>query len=191
MLSKQLKDDLLFAGFLDAAASTAGVFAVRATKPNFQVGTAFSLQTKQQTSISSQNNHGSAVKVSLDEDGDDAMVDDSDLLEEDDLRAPSQQFDCGPGDGPARKACKNCSCGLSKKQQADAAKNAVAAARSAAAADGTAVKLDLDAIEVPTSSCGNCYLGDAFRCATCPFLGKPAFKKGEEKKVLLDLNDDA
>jgi len=39
------------------------------------------------------------------------------------------------------------------------------------------------------SDCGSCYKGDAFRCANCPHLGKPAFKPGEENLVL-DMSDD-
>jgi len=72
------------------------------------------------------------------------------------------------------KACKNCSCG--RKQLEEKLGN-----------DTKVIEQKLANNEVK-SSCGNCYLGDAFRCSGCPFKGQPAFKAGD--KIKLDLSKD-
>eukprot|EP01116_Phalansterium_solitarium_P010446 TRINITY_DN2520_c0_g2_i1.p2 TRINITY_DN2520_c0_g2~~TRINITY_DN2520_c0_g2_i1.p2 ORF type:complete len:109 (+),score=48.98 TRINITY_DN2520_c0_g2_i1:656-982(+) len=99
----------------------------------------------------------------------DDLADEDDLLEEDDLIKPALAADDCEMTGGKRKACKNCVCGRADEELTPAPK---AAPKPKAA----------------SSACGNCYLGDAFRCSTCPHLGKPAFKPGEDVK--LSLTDD-
>ena len=111
------------------------------------------------------NNNNTAVTISLD---DDDMIDEDGLLSDDLLAPPPAMGDrtaAATDDCSGRKPCDNCTCGR---------------------ADGMAVD---EPTAAPSSSCGKCNLGDAFRCASCPYLGKPAFKAGEEHLVL-QLSDD-
>lgn len=110
----------------------------------------------------------------LDMDDDDVDLLDSDaLLDDEDLKKPDPSSLRAPACGPnskAKKACKNCSCGFAEELEGK--------------------KAGATKVNLPKSSCGSCYLGDAFRCASCPYAGMPAFKPGE--KILLDnktLND--
>eukprot|EP00977_Amphora_coffeiformis_P012487 scaffold3077_cov162-Amphora_coffeaeformis.AAC.46 len=99
---------------------------------------------------------------------------DEDMIDEDTLLADSSNLLAPPpamsatkadtDDCAGREPCADCTCGRSENKTSEQ----------------PAVK---------KSSCGKCHLGDAFRCASCPYLGKPAFKPGEEHLVL-DLTDD-
>jgi hypothetical protein len=118
-----------------------------------------------------------AVVMSLDDDDD--MDDDDDVIDEDGLLddallapppAMSAAAVAATDDCAGRKPCDNCSCGRAEVYAAEQA--------------GTPVQA-----QAPSSNCGKCNLGDAFRCASCPFLGKPAFKAGEEH-VVLQMTDD-
>ena len=53
----------------------------------------------------------------------------------------------------------------------------------------TSVKSETDKKndEEITSACGNCYLGDGFRCESCPSKGLPPFEPGQ-KIIIKDNN---
>ncbi|XP_001365650.1 anamorsin [Monodelphis domestica] len=146
---------------------------VTGKKPNFEVGssTQLKLSFPKKTAVSEKPVvDPTAAKLwtlsasDMNDDGMD-LIDSDELLDPEDLKKPDpaslRAVSCG--EGTRRKACKNCTCGLAEELEQEKAKE--------------------QKKSQPKSACGNCYLGDAFRCASCPYLGMPAFKPGE--KILL------
>ncbi|KAI0877084.1 cytokine-induced anti-apoptosis inhibitor 1, Fe-S biogenesis-domain-containing protein [Hypoxylon argillaceum] len=120
---------------------------------------------------------------------DDELIDENTLLTEEDIKQTLQPpAECIPKIGKRRRACKDCTCGLAAKIEAEDA-----ARRAKGDADLNVLRLgadDLDdlaldfTVKGKVGSCGSCSLGDAFRCADCPYIGLPAFKPGEEVTIL-------
>ncbi|XP_053972389.1 anamorsin homolog [Hylaeus volcanicus] len=98
----------------------------------------------------------------LDSAVDEELINEDDLLDETDILKPEVSSLRVCSTTGKRKACKDCSCGLAEELSGK-----------------------MEQKETIKSSCGRCHLGDAFRCASCPYLGVPAFKPGE-KIVLPD-----
>ncbi|WIA10712.1 hypothetical protein OEZ85_010887 [Tetradesmus obliquus] len=170
---------MLLSGFADCqASSSGGVTTVSAHLPDFAVGSKDSIKLKPKPAAAAAADTSSSKKAWLlagddlgDEDGGE-LLDDDELLTEEDRQRPAaaaKQDDCELGPGGARKACKNCSCG-----------------RAEAEAAGVKVELTKDMLDNPQSACGNCSLGDAFRCAGCPYRGLPAFEPGKKIELPSD-----
>lgn len=97
-----------------------------------------------------------------------SLVDENSLLLPSDKIKPTMAADCGTA--TKKRACKNCSCGLAEEEQKQG---------SPMPSDSGPNINTRDA----KSSCGSCYLGDAFRCSGCPYKGLPAFKPGEQVQI--------
>lgn len=142
----------------DNVQSNGALFMLQAVTPDYEIGAAMKL-----TSLISRPAAAKVWNLTGSDLMDDnvELINDDDLLDEADKKKPdpaSLRASCA--DGPKkRKACKNCTCGLAEELEQEAANNQP---------------------QVKPSACGNCYLGDAFRCASCPYLGMPAFKPGEK-----------
>ncbi|XVF21732.1 hypothetical protein REPUB_Repub12eG0115500 [Reevesia pubescens] len=146
---------LLLAGFVEGERfqlkSVAQSFGVKAKKPSWKVGSSFAIKKTMK----------SPLKIQMDDDSD--LIDEDSLLTEEDLKKPQLPpvGDCEVG--ITRKACKNCTCGRAEQEE-----------------KVQKLELTMDQLNNPQSACGNCGLGDAFRCSTCPYKGLPAFKLGEK-----------
>jgi len=134
------------------------VFSVTATKPMHEVGASRLLSFAKPATVPAAQPKASVWTLEDMDDDTVELVDDSTLLEEEDMVKvdPSTLRVCGTTG--KRKACKDCSCGLREEL-----------------ADGKE-----PTTKSVNSSCGSCFLGDAFRCGSCPYLGMPAFKPGEK-----------
>lgn len=159
----------LLAGLLDATTSTGpSGTTVTAKKPTWEMGAKFSLR-KKPAATTATNTTTTAWKLAMEEDGAE-LIDEEELLDDADMAAPAAAAadDCEVGAG-GRKACKNCTCGRAEGALVEK------------------VELTADMLDNPQEGgCGSCALGDAYRCASCPYLGLPAFKQGE--KIQLDMS---
>lgn len=121
------------------------------------------------------------------DDDDDDLIDEDTLLDEEDLKRPAiQPLECRPKAGKRRRACKDCTCGLAQRLEAeDQAKRSNADQALAKLKTDDLAEVDFT-VQGKVGSCGNCALGDAFRCDGCPYIGLPAFKPGEEVRLVND-----
>lgn len=147
---------------------------ISASKPNFEVGSSsqiklsFGKKPAEKPALDPNTVKMWTLSANDMDDDDVDLVDSDALLDEDDLKKPEPASlkapSCGEGAGKKKKACKNCSCGLAEELEQESKGK--------------------QKTNLPKSACGSCYLGDAFRCASCPYMGMPAFKPGE--KIVLD-----
>ncbi|KAG7667198.1 putative Anamorsin-like protein [Nannochloris sp. 'desiccata'] len=161
-----LKKNLMLSGFTNtqiASQNGKGAGIITAEKPKWETGTKAAITLKPKAAAAA------PATWTLDANEDEELVDEDDLLTEEDLQRPAPANgaadDCEVGAGGGRKACDNCSCGR---------------------ADGVVQKLTKEMIDNPTSGCGSCSLGDAFRCGGCPYKGLPAFEMGKKIELPAD-----
>jgi len=160
---------LLLVGFTETTVSPcANMIKIISCKPEWEVGVSDKVVIRKDHGVTWSFGSSEATEF-IDED--------SLLLEHDKYIKPAlTRDDCEVG-SKGKKACKNCTCGRAEQESAQ---------------DGSQIKLTLDMLENPgvNSSCGSCGLGDAFRCAGCPYRGLPSFVVGEKITIPASFLED-
>jgi len=126
-------------------------------------------------------------------------IDAESLLTDADKTRPAACEPFKAGGPRRRKACKGCTCGLAEEEEAELRNGLARVVLLDGSEGGSATEVTLSGKEKlsraakaapkATSSCGSCFLGDAFRCASCPYMGLPAFKPGEKVEINLGMDD--
>jgi len=169
-VSEKLKGLLTMSGFINTTITPSPPYVeIVSRKPNWEVGATQKISLIKKPAVSSASTVKTAAAWSKDSSAD--LIDESSLLSEVDIVRPNDPMEVDDTTcATSKRACANCVCGRADKE-----------------ANGEKTKLTLAMIENPAveSSCGSCAMGDAFRCAGCPYKGLPAFKPGE-KIVLPD-----
>jgi len=158
---------LKMCGFLNVIASNTPGIVVGYT-PSYKVG------YSDKVTLNSEAKESIVSAWKLDDNNSETISED-DLLEADDLKKPDSTSLKVCATTKKAKACKNCSCGLAEELEANRLKD---------------IPKQTPDTSNAKSSCGSCYLGDAFRCASCPYLGMPAFKPGEKVQLAGNLLQD-
>lgn len=165
-----LESELKLNGFKGVTVEACdAIVMLQAEKPSFEVGASSKLKfaKAKPAGVAAVQAQDKVWKFSADDINEDDLINTDDLLDDLDLKKPDVQVrDCGTGSDGKKKACKGCVCGLAEELEAEAAG-----------------EIKKNQASAPKSSCGSCFLGDAFRCASCPYLGMPAFKPGEKVSI--------
>jgi anamorsin len=187
-LHHSLQSDLTLSGFTMLSVADS----IIAQKPAHQASAALSLKTR-----NGHVNGSSPASVALNRKKTDSatkkalwsfssspstpLIDPDSLLTDADRKRPVPTCEPVVAGAPRRKrACKNCSCGLAELEAEELAASKVVVIDGSQT--GSAMEVERSekdrllaaakAAPKATSSCGNCYLGDAFRCASCPYIGE-------------------
>lgn len=195
---------------------------ITAQKPGHSAATAFSLKSRTATAAAvpllNRKKTDPATKKALWALSSPAspMIDAETLLTAADRVRPVPTCEPVTAATPRRKkACKGCSCGLAELEEEERKTSKVVfldglidgEAREVAQDEKARLIQAAKAAPKATSSCGSCFLGDAFRCAGCPYLGVfliaifvranvhiaavglPAFKPGEKVEIDFGMDD--